>query len=178
MECLFYFCHDGCTFDSQATAAWLQALGSLIAVGVAVAIPYYHHTKISSLQKREQAQRIQKLADLVYLPICELIQKLKTENFETEKYRQDIFKVKQLKFVVDELDQIKSVDCPSPELIKPLRDFRDGVRGFIEKIESIKHFFHGQAENTRMSLLYDLEPFTKALHAGYAEIAKEPQKYR
>lgn len=178
MECIFYFCHDGCTFDSQATAAWLQALGSLIAVAVALTIPYYHHRKISSLQKREQAQRIQGLADLVYLPICELLHKLNTENFETEKYRRDTFQVKRLRFVADELDQLKSIDCPSPDLIKPLREFREGLRGFLAKIESIKHFFHGQADSTRMSLLYDLEPFTKALHAGYAEIAKEPQKYR
>lgn len=177
MECFLYFGQSGCEFNAHDTKDLLLAIFTSLVAFAAVFFGHYLNKNNSSIQQREQAQRIKGLADLVYQPICELLNKLNTENFDTETYRRDTFKLIKLRRVADELDQLRSIDCPSADLIKPLREFSEGLRGFLNKIESIKYFFHGQNENTRMSLLYDLEPFTKILHYSYSEMARALQKY-
>lgn len=45
MECLFYFSDAGCTFDSDATASWLQFLGSMVALSIAIYLPEFNRRR-------------------------------------------------------------------------------------------------------------------------------------
>lgn len=45
MECLFYFSNDCCVFDSSATASWLQFMGSMMALALAILLPDWTRKK-------------------------------------------------------------------------------------------------------------------------------------
>lgn len=45
MECLFHLGNQGCTFDSHATASWLQFLGSMVALLLAIFLPEWNRRR-------------------------------------------------------------------------------------------------------------------------------------
>lgn len=45
MECLFFFSAEGCRFDSNATASWLQFMGSMAALMLAILLPEWNRRR-------------------------------------------------------------------------------------------------------------------------------------
>jgi hypothetical protein len=178
MECFIYLGQVGCEFDSQATAAWVQAMGTLIAIVVAAIFPYCHQRKLVASQKRDQAERILGLASLAHGPILEFVQIMEIRNFDVQEFAHAKSKLEEVEFIADRLDELRSSDCPSPELIRVLHEFRGAVRAFLTKFKAKNYFFYGQTSDLRASVLEDLEPQVEEIIRAYAEIMSEPNKYR
>lgn len=55
MQCFFIW-QGGCAYDSSGTAAWVQAVGALVALAVAIGLPEWHSRK--ARMRNEEAAKI------------------------------------------------------------------------------------------------------------------------
>lgn len=72
-----------CSVDWSAVAAWVQALGSIVAIGVAIAIPAVQHKKDQQQAKEERKRRAQALS-LSLLPALYKV-RASVQHFITEQ---------------------------------------------------------------------------------------------
>lgn len=72
-----------CSVDWSAVAAWVQALGSIVAIGVAIAIPAVQHKKDQQQAEEERKRRAQALS-LSLLPALYKV-RASVEHFITEQ---------------------------------------------------------------------------------------------
>lgn len=177
MECFFDYKLAGCVFDSSGTAAWVQAIGTLFALGVAIYAPIHHQKNQLRLKKLDQAERINQFAEVAYKPIKKFQEDLRKE-MDPDVYFKDVFRLADLSFFADQLDQIQPIDYPSPDLIRHTYEFKSAVRLLYERLNGKKHLYMYKLQDLRDEISNQCSKEFEQLDASIVEIRRELERYQ
>ncbi|MDO8409702.1 MAG: hypothetical protein Q7S93_06540 [Phenylobacterium sp.] len=159
--CLFAFT-EGCEFSSAFTAAWVQGLGSLAAVGAAILI-----ARQSSLQTRDtQKWEVIRGVELV-CSICWQVHHFTMEVLRTEKDADEVPLPKNLERIIDLLDRFPVDRYPSGEMALRSASIRRIAESFLEAQVDWQNYRAGKpADGRGLDIIRDLTSEISAEYEG------------